>query len=80
MDIQLPGMDGYTITKKIKSDPQTKNIPVIAVTARALKGDRQKALQAGCDEYMSKPIDTRKIVTMVEKLIGPSNVSMSIEK
>jgi len=73
MDIRLPGMDGYTITRKIKSDPQTKNIPVIAVTALALKGDRQKALQAGCDEYMSKPIDTHEIITIVEKFIGPSN-------
>ena len=73
MDIQLPGMDGYTITKKIKQDPQTKNIPVIAVTAYALKEDEKKALKAGCDEYMSKPIDTHAIVTMVEKFIGPSN-------
>ena len=73
MDIGLPGMDGYTVTKKIKSDPQTKNIPVIAVTAYAFKGDEQKAHKAGCDGYMSKPINTRVIVTMVEKFIGPSN-------
>ena len=73
MDIRLPGMDGYAITRIIKSNSQTKNIPVIAVTAHALKEDRHKALKAGCDEYMSKPIDTRVIITMVEKFIGQSN-------
>jgi CheY-like chemotaxis protein len=73
MDIQLPGMDGYTVTKKIKQNPKTNKIPVIAITAYALREDREKALNAGCDEYMSKPIDTREIVTMVEKFIGPSD-------
>ena len=73
MDIQLPGMDGYKITKKIKGDSHTKHIPVIAVTGYAFNEDREKALRAGCDEYISKPIDTRKIVTMVEKFIGSGN-------
>ena len=73
MDIQLPGMDGYEVTRKIKRDSNTKHIPVIAVTGFAFGEDRKNARDAGCDEYMSKPINTREIVKMVEKFIGPSN-------
>ena len=70
MDIQLPGMDGYEVTRIMRENPQTKELPVIAVTAYALKGDKEKAMQAGCDGYMSKPINTRELPKMVEKLIG----------
>lgn len=61
MDIQLPGMDGLELTKKLKADPKYKDIPIIAITAYAMKGDKEKALAAGCDGYISKPIDTRTL-------------------
>ena len=59
MDIQLPGKDGLEITKELKGQPATANIPVIAVTSYAMKGDREKALAAGCSGYVTKPIDKR---------------------
>ena len=59
MDIGLPGMDGLTATKKLKQDEKTRNIPVVALTSHAMKGDEQKALAAGCAGYITKPIDTR---------------------
>lgn len=59
MDISLPGMDGLTATGILKQDPQTKDIPVVALTAHAMKGDEAKALSAGCIGYITKPIDTR---------------------
>jgi two-component system, cell cycle response regulator DivK len=57
MDIQLPGMDGLEATTKLKAEPATANIPVIAVTSYAMAGDRDKALAAGCSGYVTKPID-----------------------
>jgi two-component system cell cycle response regulator/two-component system cell cycle response regulator DivK len=57
MDIQLPGKDGLEITKELKGQPETADIPVIAVTSYAMKGDREKALAAGCSGYVTKPID-----------------------
>jgi CheY-like chemotaxis protein len=61
MDIQLPGMDGLELTRRLKADPATRHIVVLAMTAYAMKGDEQKALSAGCDGYVSKPIDTRVV-------------------
>jgi CheY-like chemotaxis protein len=57
MDIQLPGLDGLEATMRIKSEPETANIPILAVTSYAMKGDREKALAAGCSGYVTKPID-----------------------
>jgi CheY-like chemotaxis protein len=61
MDIALPGMDGLTLTRKLKADERTKHICIVALTAFAMKGDEQKALDAGCDGYITKPIDTRRM-------------------
>lgn len=61
MDIQLPGMDGLELTRRLKADPATRGITVVALTAYAMKGDEQKALAAGCSGYISKPIDTRRL-------------------
>ena len=61
MDIQLPGIDGLELTRRLKADPCTRDIVIIAVTAYAMKGDQDKALAAGCDEYITKPIDTRAL-------------------
>jgi PAS domain S-box-containing protein len=65
MDIALPGMDGLTLTRKLKAEERTRGIPIVALTAFAMKGDDQKALDAGCDGYISKPIDTRKLPDQV---------------
>jgi CheY-like chemotaxis protein len=59
MDIALPGMDGLTLTRHLKVDERTRHISIVALTAFAMKGDKQKALDAGCDGYITKPIDTR---------------------
>jgi len=61
MDVQLPGMDGLALTRRLKGDPVTRPITVIAMTAYAMKGDEQRMLQAGCDGYIAKPIDTRTL-------------------
>jgi len=65
MDLQLPGMDGLTLTRRLKADPATRHIPVIAITAYAMIGDEVKAREAGCDAYLSKPIDTRALPSMI---------------
>ncbi len=65
MDIQLPGMDGLELTRRLKADPETSSIIVLAITAYAMKGDEQKMLEAGCDGYVSKPIDTRALPGIV---------------
>jgi CheY-like chemotaxis protein len=65
MDIALPGIDGLMLTRKLKAQPRYQSIPIVALTASAMKGDDQKALGAGCDGYISKPIDTRKFVEQV---------------
>lgn len=65
MDIQLPGMDGYTATRVVKSDPPTRNIPVVALTAYAMKSDQERALQAGCTGYISKPFSLNSFLEQV---------------
>ena len=70
MDIQLPGMDGLEITKKLKEQPATADIPVIAVTSYAMKGDREKALAAGCAGYVTKPIDKNTFIQEVATHVG----------
>jgi len=69
MDIALPGMDGLTLTRKLKTDEKLKHIPVVAMTAFAMKGDDRKALDAGCDGYITKPIDTRKFPQQVSAFL-----------
>lgn len=66
MDILLPGIDGYEATRRLKADPGTAAIPVIALTAYSMEGDEQAALDAGCDGYISKPIDPADFVSRVE--------------
>jgi two-component system cell cycle response regulator DivK len=67
MDINIPEMDGYTLTHKIKSMPGMASMPVVAITANVMKGDREKSLEAGCDGYIQKPIDVDTFVEQVEK-------------
>jgi two-component system, cell cycle response regulator DivK len=73
MDIQLPGMDGLEITRKLKQQPATADIPVIAVTSYAMKGDRDKALAAGCAGYVTKPIDKNTFIQEVATHVGPKS-------
>jgi CheY-like chemotaxis protein len=65
MDINLPGMDGLDATRTLKGDPDTAKIPVVALTALAMKGDKERILAAGCDGYITKPIDTREFAGTV---------------
>lgn len=70
MDLQLPGQDGLSLTKQLKGDPATSSIPIIALTAHAMAGDRERALEAGCGGYVSKPIDTRTFGSQVRELLA----------
>ena len=70
MDIGLPGMDGLTLTRKLKAEEATKHIRIVALTAFAMKGDEQKVINAGCDAYISKPIDTRVLAAQVALCLG----------
>ncbi len=71
MDISIPKIDGWEATQRLKSDSETDSIPIIALTAHALEEDRQKALQAGCDGYLAKPVEPRRVVQEVERFVGP---------
>jgi two-component system, cell cycle response regulator DivK len=70
MDLQLPGMDGLTLTRRLKADPARRRIVVVALTAYAMKGDREKALAAGCDGYITKPIDTTALPELLRAYLG----------
>jgi two-component system, cell cycle response regulator DivK len=70
MDIQLPVMDGYEATRRIKADPATKHIPIIAVTSYALSGYEAKTREAGCDGYVAKPFSPRELLALVKKFLA----------
>jgi two-component system cell cycle response regulator DivK len=69
MDLQLPGVDGFELTRRVKSDPSLRDAIVIALTAYAMKGDEARALEAGCDGYIAKPIDTRTFVSRIRAFL-----------
>ncbi len=69
MDLSLPVVDGWAATRRIKADPGTGRIPVIALTAHAMTGDRERALQAGCDDYDSKPVEIDRLVGKIQTLL-----------
>lgn len=71
MDIQLPGIDGLELTKRLKADPATRDILIVALTAYAMQGDEQRARAAGCDGYIAKPIDTRTLPDALEHYLHP---------
>jgi CheY-like chemotaxis protein len=70
MDLSLPRMDGWAATTQIKANTALAHIPIIALTAHAMVGDREKALQAGCDDYVSKPIDLRELTSKLAHFLG----------
>lgn len=69
MDLSLPRLDGWSATRLLKSNPELRAIPVIALTAHAMVGDRERALEAGCDDYISKPINLRELAAKLNKFI-----------
>jgi PAS domain S-box-containing protein len=77
MDMNLPVLDGWEATRQLKANPQTQDIPVIALTADAMAGDKEKALQAGCDDYDTKPIDLPRLLEKMEKLLEKSRFSVA---
>jgi len=74
MDVQLPGVDGLELTRRLRADPSTSAIPILAVTAYAMKGDQEKALAAGCDDYITKPIDTRALPDTIRRHLARSEI------
>ena len=70
MDMSLPVLDGWEATRQLKADPETRHIPVIALTAHAMAGDREKALQVGCDEYETKPVEFARLLGKIQALLG----------
>ncbi len=70
MDIAMPGIDGFEATRQIKADPATSNIPIIALTAKAMRGDQERILKAGCDDYIAKPIETLNVMERIRSILG----------
>jgi two-component system cell cycle response regulator DivK len=70
MDMSLPVMTGWDATRELKADPDTKTIPVIALTAHAMQGDREQAMEAGCEDFDTKPVELKRLLEKMEKLLG----------
>lgn len=70
MDMSLPVIDGWEATRRVKADDVTKGVPVIGLTAHAMSGDREKAIEAGCDDYDTKPVELERLIGKMEKLLG----------
>ncbi|HUH12464.1 MAG TPA: response regulator [Longimicrobiales bacterium] len=71
IDVSIPKMDGWEVTRRLKAGDDTRHIPVVALTAHALEEDRQRAVDAGCDGYLAKPVEPRRVVEEVQKFVGP---------
>jgi two-component system, cell cycle response regulator DivK len=75
MDLEMPGIDGWEATRRLKANPETCDIPVIALSAHALAGTREKALAAGCDEFDTKPIDFDRLVGTIQRLLAKRGIA-----
>jgi CheY-like chemotaxis protein len=69
MDLQMPGMDGFTLTRRLKTQAKTKHIPIVALTSYAMRGDEERARAIGCDGYVTKPVNTRTLAALVESYL-----------
>ena len=76
MDIQLPGMNGLDVTRMLRKNTATSSIPIIGMTAYAMKGDREKIMAAGCDVYISKPINTRELPGLIKSILDRQNSNL----
>jgi CheY-like chemotaxis protein len=79
MDLSLPGIDGWEATRRLKADPATRAIPIIALTAHAMAGDRQRAIEAGCDDYDIKPVDFPRLLTKIEAVLSHRGSRMPLD-
>jgi two-component system cell cycle response regulator DivK len=70
MDINMPDIDGYTLTNELKSMPNLVGVPIVAITANVMKGDRERTLSAGCDGYIEKPIDVDRFIDQIERFLS----------
>ena len=75
MDMSLPVMDGWEATRRVKSDAASRGVPVIGLTAHAMSGDREKAIEAGCDDYDTKPVELDRLIEKIERLLGARKAS-----
>lgn len=71
MDLSIPGVDGWEATRRLKSDPKMQDTPIVALTAHAMKGDEDRAREAGCDHYVSKPVSPKRVVEIVREYARP---------
>ena len=69
MDMSLPAIDGWEATRRVKADNATRSVPVIGLTAHAMAGDREKAIEAGCDDYETKPVELDRLISKIERLL-----------
>jgi two-component system, cell cycle response regulator DivK len=76
MDMSLPIIDGWEATRQLKANPETKAIPIIALTAHAMSGDREKAMESGCDDYDTKPIELPRLLTKIEALLEKKQAAL----
>jgi two-component system, cell cycle response regulator DivK len=74
MDINLPEVDGYSLTHQIKNTPGLKNVPIIAMTANVMKGDRERTMEAGCDGYIQKPVDVDNLSNQINRYLADSSI------
>lgn len=77
MDMNLPVLDGWEATRRIKADPETRSVPIISLSAHAMAGDREKALAAGCNEYDTKPVDLPRLLSKIDAILGERNGEFS---